>query len=163
MAYDALATYLNDHLGGAAAALQLLEHMSARETGENRSFYAGLLQDVTADRETLEAIIHRVGTPSTIREVGGWLAEKAHRLKMLWDDPASDQFHEFEALELLHIGIFGKRSLWRALNRVCAGIPALQNVDFKRLEQRADEQLARVEVRRLASAERALAGGAATV
>ena len=47
MAYDALVTYLNDHLGGSNAALQLLEHMSARETGEKRSFYAGLLQDVT--------------------------------------------------------------------------------------------------------------------
>lgn len=163
MAYDALATYLNDHLGGSAAALQLLEHMSTRETGENRSFYAALLQEVTADREVLDDIIHRVGKPGTLREVGGWLAEKAHRLKMLWDDPAGDQLHEFEALELLNIGIHGKRSLWRALNRVSPGIPALQNVDYKRLEQRADEQLARVEVRRLATAERALAGRTAEV
>lgn len=161
MAYDALATYLDDHLAGSTAALQLLEHMSTRETGENRSFYAGLLQEVTLDRETLEDIIRRVGQPSTLRDMAGWFAEKAYRLKMLWDDPAGDQLHEFEALELLQIGIHGKRSLWRALNRVCPGIPALQQVDYQRLEHRADEQLARVEARRLASAERALTGVAA--
>ena len=101
MAYDALVTYLNDHLGGSNAAIQLLEHMSTRETGEKRAFYAALLEDVTTDRETLEGIIHRVGEPSTFRDVGGWLAEKAHRLKMMWDDPAGNSLHEFEALELL--------------------------------------------------------------
>ena len=42
MAYDALVTYLNDHLGGSNAAIQLLEHMStgrpARSARSTRPF-----------------------------------------------------------------------------------------------------------------------------
>ena len=158
MANEALNTYLNDHLGGSAAALQLLEHLVDRETGEDKAFFASLLEEISADRHTLDDIVHRSGGPSAMREAAGWLAEKATRLKMLWDDPAGNSLKELEALELLQIGIHGKRSLWRALRRVAPRIPALQDVDFQRLEQRADEQHARVEARRLARAEIVLTG-----
>jgi hypothetical protein len=48
------------------------------------------------------------------------------------------------------------------LRRVAPGIPALQDVDFRRLEQRADDQDARVEARRLARAEIVLTGARRT-
>jgi hypothetical protein len=159
MAQDALVTYLNDHLGGSAAALQLLEHLVDREPGESKAFFAGLLEDVSADRATLEDIIHRLGDSSAVRVMGGWLLEKANRVKLMWDDPSGNALKELEALELLQIGIHGKASLWRALRRVSPRIAALRDVDFRRLEQRADEQHARVEARRLASAERVLTAG----
>jgi hypothetical protein len=160
MAHEALVTYLNDHLAGSAAALQLLDHLVAKHEGEKRAFFAHLLEEITADRKTLEDLVRRFGDTSTFRDMGGWLAEKANRVKMLWDDPAGNQLKELEALELLQIGIHGKRSLWRALNRIAPGLPALQNVDFRRLEQRAEDQYAQVEARRLVTAERVLAGDA---
>lgn len=75
------------------------------------------------------------------------MAEKAGRLKMLIDDAGGHFLGRFEDLEILALGILGKRSLWRAL--AAANVPEFKAVAFGRLEARAEEQYARVEARRL--------------
>lgn len=78
------------------------------------------------------------------------MAEKAGRLKLILDDPGG--LKPLESLELLVIGIHGKQSLWRSLAAVAPTVPELAGLDFVTLQARAEDQHARVEVRRVASA-----------
>ena len=151
MATDALVTYLNDHLAGSTAALQLLDHLvEESDPGDSRKFFSTLRAEIAEDRSMLDDLIRRIGDhPSTLRDVGGWLAEKVGRLKLKLDDPAGNSLKELEALEVLVLGIHGKRLLWAALMVVARAVPQWADVNFARLEQRAVEQEARVEARRL--------------
>jgi hypothetical protein len=151
MATDALVTYLNDHLAGSTAALQLLDHLvEESDAGENRKFFTTLRAEIAEDRGVLEDLVRRIGDhPSAFRTVGGWLAEWFGRLKLKLDDPSGDSVAELEALEVLLLGIHGKQALWDALVVVAAAVPSWADVNFARLAQRAADQTARVEARRL--------------
>ena len=151
MATDALVTYLNDHLAGSTAALQLLDHLvEESDPDESRKFFSTLRAEIAEDRGMLEDLVRRIGDrPSPLRNIGGWLAEKVGRLKLKLDDPLEDSLKDLEALEVLALGIHGKKALWSALTLVAAGVPQWADVNFARLEQRAAEQEERVEVRRL--------------
>ena len=159
MAYDALITYMNDHLSGSVAALELIDHqLKVESTEEARSFFTMLRAEITEDQRTLEHAIEQLGgKPSAARRAVGWLAEKVSRLKMGLDDAASGTIEHFQALEVLVLGIHGKRALWRALAAVTDRVPALAALDLAGLIKRADSQIERVESRRLASAREALA------
>lgn len=158
MATDALLTYLNDHLAGSTAALQLLDHLvEESDAGDNRRFFSTLRAEIAEDRNLLEDLVRRVGDrPSALRNLGGWLTEKVGRLKLKLDDPAGDSLKDLEALEVLALGIHGKKALWNALAIVAPAIPPWADVNFARLEQRAVQQEARVEARRLDAVRRLL-------
>jgi hypothetical protein len=76
---EALITYLNDHLGGAQVAVQLLEAMrDQNDEQEFRQFASVLLPEIKADDLTLHHIAEKTGSgPSAVKQVGGWLLEKA--------------------------------------------------------------------------------------
>ena len=157
---DALVTYLNDHLAGSRSALQLLDGLieSSRE-GRTRQFFDSLRAEIAADRDVLENLIHRVGgSPSAVRDVGGWFAEKFARLKLAIDDPSDGPLRRLEMLEILALGIEGKRSLWRALMTIAPRVPELAGVNFGDLDRRAASQHARVEAQRIAATRTALTG-----
>ena len=151
----ALHRYLNDHLAGAAGALQLLDQLVEKaSTPSDRAFFTELRSEITEDRETLEALLAQLGgQQSGLRQLGGWLAEKVGRLKLVIDDPAGGAFERMEALEILKIGIHGKQLLFEALTAVA--VPGLEGIDLQRLERRAADQQDRVEARRLEAARRA--------
>ena len=157
MANSALLTYMNDHVAGSRSALELLDYLiDADADAESRAFFATLRADIAADRQVLDDAIAKLGgTPGTWREVSGWFADRLARLKLTIDDPSGSGLKYFEALELLALGILGKRSLWRALDTVHPA--ALRDIDLARLQARAEDQYARVEARRLNSADRVLA------
>ena len=150
-----LHTYLNDHLSGALAALQLLANLrDTAESAADRELFATLHEDITLDRGTLALVLERAGgTQSSVRQLGGWMAEKAGRLKLMLDDPSRAGLSRFEALEVLSLGIRGKRALWTALQ--AAQVP-LGDTDLEMLVQRADEQFERVERARFEAARRVL-------
>jgi hypothetical protein len=156
MANEALNTYLNDHLAGAGAAIELLDHLiETPDPPAGAEFLKWLRGEFVEDRAVLEDVIRRVGADaSTLRQLGGWIAEKAGRLKLVLDDPA--RLKPLESLELLVIGIHGKRSLWRALATVAPTFSELRDLDFARMELRAEDQQARVEGHRVDSARVAL-------
>lgn len=143
-----LATYLNDHLSGASAAIELLEHLE-RTHEELAAPLRGLRHDIEMDRKELESLMGRVGaTASYMRQAAAWVAEKFARLKMKVDDPSSTQLKLLESLEAVAIGIHGKGSLWRALRVV----PSASGPDYDRLIARADQQRERIESLRLDAA-----------
>jgi hypothetical protein len=162
MSAEALATYLNDHLAGSVAAVELLDRLIDHAAfADARETLVKLRSEIRTDQLALEDILRAAGgRESLLRQVGGWLAEKAGRLKLLVDDPMRGALERLEAFEILTLGIQGKAALWRALAAVQPHVPSLQSVDFRELERRADDQRATVEALRMAAAQRILTRGA---
>ena len=143
-----LETYLNDHLFGATAALELLQHLEETHP-DLASFLSSLRSDIESDRQELEVLLENIGaSPSTVRQAAGWTLEKLARLKLNVDDESEGELKLFESLEVLEIGVYGKGALWRVLQSV----PAARGPNYRRLISRADEQRNRIEAARLAAA-----------
>jgi hypothetical protein len=157
LATDHLAVYLNDHLAGSVAALELIEHLAKNypDTTLER-FFAELHADISADQDVLRDLLHTFGAKeSTIRKAGAWLAEKVGRAKFGLEENEVSGTGLLEALEGLAMGITGKQLLWRALAAAAETVPQLAGLDYAKLEQRAIEQRDRVEQKRLAAAREA--------
>ena len=158
MTNEHLATYLNDHLAGSVAAIELLEHLEAAYAGnELERFFADLRNDIEADREELKQLMDQLKiTQSRSRKAGAWIAGKFAELKMRFDDSAHGPLRLLESLDAVELGITGKLALWQALIAAAEVAPALRGaLDYQRLATRATEQIERVEVRRLEAAKAA--------
>jgi hypothetical protein len=158
MAKEHLATYLNDHLSGSVAAIELLENLQAAYAGtELGQFCAELHNDIEADRQELKSLLDRLEIKqSGARKAGGWITEKLAELKMRLDDSAHGPLRLLESLEAVELGINGKLALWRALMAAAEVTPALRGaLDYQRLAKRATEQIERVEAHRLNAAKAA--------
>ena len=153
---DSLSTYLHDHLGGAKAAIDLLEAMrDGHEDQPLKDFAASLLIEVQADRDMLQRLAEKVGSGSNVlKEFSGWFAEKATRLKL--GQGSGGDFGTFEALEFLALGVRGKMGMWRALDVAAVGDTRLSGCDFKQLAARAEAQYQQVEQNRMQAAKSAL-------
>ena len=151
---ERLHTYLNDHLAGSVAAIELLEkvteHHSEDRFGE---VFSDWRNDIQADQETLRNLIRKLGAEeSAIRKAGAWMAEKFSRIKIGDLDNSAGLL---QALEALALGITGKRLLWRSIGAIAQNFAALQGTDFGALEKRAQDQFERVETLRLEMAREA--------
>jgi hypothetical protein len=142
---DLLLIYLNDHLMGATAGLELF-----RRTAGNIPAVKPIAEEVTEDREALVRMIEQVGGhPDQLKVVAGWVGEKLGRLKLngslLRRSPLSDVLE----LEALTLGVQGKLAGWRLL-RVLRD-PRLDAAELDRLIQRAERQSEALEDMRLAA------------
>ncbi|HET7600612.1 MAG TPA: hypothetical protein VFK09_09980 [Gemmatimonadales bacterium] len=162
MAADPLAAYLNDHLAGSVAALELIDSVSERERGSSRALFLGTIRDaVETDQRVLRDLIARTGGgESVVKRAAAWVGEKAARAKLAVTGAGDGELAVFEGLEALALGIQGKASLWRALRAAAPGDRRLAGLDFDELEQRAIRQFEAVDSERLALAERVLRGPA---
>jgi hypothetical protein len=158
LADDYIATYLNDHLAGSVVAVELMENLETVYAGRPiADFIAKLRADIEVDILELEALMGQLQiSESRTRKASAWLTEKFTQLKLRLDDPAHGDLRLFESLEALSLGIEGKRSLWLALSAAAELSPQLRIADYQRLQQRAEEQRARVEDQRLELARKAL-------
>jgi hypothetical protein len=155
---SSLTVYLNDHLAGSMAALELLDHLLTLYSGAERETLAKLGQKIEEDQEVLRQLIQAIGgKESPVRKAVAWLTEKVGQAKLKFDDSGDGDLRILEALEILGLGIQGKLSLWRALAAVPDPMPQLRALDLSRLQQRALDQFELVEGLRLRSARVALA------
>ena len=152
-----LSTYLNDHLAGSVAALELIEHLAKNYPDTAlETFLAELQADVAADQDVLRDLLHTFDAKeSAVRKAGAWLAEKLGRAKFGLEKNEISGTGLLEALEGLALGITGKQLLWRALAAASEVMPQLRGPDYAQLEQRAIEQRDRVDEKRLAAAREA--------
>jgi hypothetical protein len=158
MVHDHLATYLNDHLAGAVAALELLEHLEMAHSGTPVARdLSALHAEIEADRGVLESLMMRLHvTESRPRKATAWLAERLVRLKLQLDDSGRGAFRLFESLEAVSLGIEGKLTLWRTLASLAPAVPDVSSLDYDTLMARAINQRGRAEELRLAAATAAL-------
>jgi len=153
---DYLSIYLNDHLMGSTVAVELAERGAGEYEGtELGAFLAGLKVEIEADRQALREIMDAAGAkPNQLKQVVGWAAEKAGRLKLNGELLGRSPLSPLVELEGLETGIAGKEALWRAL-QAAPGVPTAGH-DLNELIARAEDQQARVEQHRLAAARTAL-------
>ena len=156
-----LATYLNDHLAGSVAAVELLEHLEETHAGSDVGrFIAELRVDVEADRQELKTLMGQLQIDESVtRKATAWLAGKATEIKLQLDDSEGGELRLFESLEALSLGIEGKRLLWLALAAAAEEAPAFRLLDYKSLVRRAEDQRNQVEERRLEACKKALLAG----
>jgi hypothetical protein len=146
-----LITYLNDHLAGSVAALELVDRLIKTYKGKPlEQFFKDLRNEIDVDQGELKDLIEKLGEKeSPVRKAGLWVAEKFARAKIRLSDSEKNRMGLFHALEGLVLGITGKRGLWTALAAAADTVPELRELDYARLEKRAAEQCDRVDAKRL--------------
>ena len=140
---ELLAIYLNDHLMGATAGLELFRHAAGHHPAVRP-----LVREVEQDRDALLAIIAAVGAgPDQVKVAAGWVGEKLSRLKpsgsLLGRSPLTDVVE----LESLTLGVLGKLAGWRLLRAL--GDPRLDPAELDRLIGRAERQAEQLDSLRL--------------
>ena len=151
MPSEPLTTYLNDHLAGSVAGLELVDHLIQLTHGTPREgFFLELRTEIKEDQETLRSLIQSLGgKESKARKAAAWLSEKLGEVKLRVDDRGEGELRLLEAVETLELGIQGKAALWRGLEVIADRLDPLRTIDLSHLEQRAQDQFRRVDVQRL--------------
>lgn len=154
---DHLRTYLNDHLGGANAGVEMARRLEADARGEPDAQLLGpIAADVEQDVATLQELIARFGAARhPVKEAVGWAAEKVQRLGIAEPLTGSPHLTRMLQAESLSLGVEGKLGLWQALQEVATVHPRLADVDLAGLVERARDQRRRIEAVRVAAARRA--------
>jgi hypothetical protein len=159
-----LGIYLNDHLAGATAGLELVKRArGANEGTALGELLARLADEIEADRRALEGVMEDLGVSRDHPKVlAGWVAEKVGRLKPNGQLTGYSPLSRLVELEGLALGVTGKLSLWRTLVGLAADDDRLDADYLVRLLERAERQRDELEERRMAAARDALLAEATT-
>jgi hypothetical protein len=157
MMKDALHVYLNDHLAGATAGVDLVKSAAERHEGELGEFFEQLADEISGDYNTLTSLIdqlnaHGSGAKEALAKIGSEVSDAKFSGESV-DDP---EFGTFLTLETLSIGVEGKLCMWKALKVVEDEYPELASFDIDKLSERAQAQRDRIEGKRLEVASSAL-------
>lgn len=149
MADTLLSIYLNDHLAGSVAGVELARRARASNEGtELGRVLEEICAEIEADQRALREVMDRLGVvPSKVKPHAAWAAEKLGRLKPNGQLRGYSPLSRVVELEGLCAGVAGKRQLWTALRRTFGD--DLGGLDFDGLVARADAQYERLEACRL--------------
>lgn len=155
-----MSIYLNDHLAGSTGGRELARRAASNNRGsEYGAVLAELAREIDEDRTTLLTLMRdlNVGVDRA-KVIGGWVVEKAGRLKLNGSLLSYSPLSRVVELEALMLGVSGKRSLWVALDELSTDEPVLSAAGLPELTARADRQLARLKEQRRRAVVEALAG-----
>jgi len=137
-----LGGYLNDHLAGAAAALQLAERCRARARDSSMGHMLHvLIGEIREDRDDLERVVRALGgelNPLKPASARGVELLASLRMSLPIVGTGIPEASRLEEIEVLSVGIEGKRMMWGALAALAD--PRLEPYDFATLQRRASEQ-----------------------
>jgi hypothetical protein len=157
MADAPLHVYLNDHLAGATAGVDLVKTAAENHDGELGEFFAQLADEISADYNGLTSLMdqmdaHASGAKEVLAKAGSVVSEA----KFSGESVGSPTFGTFLTLETLSIGVEGKLCMWKALKVVEGEYTELASFDIDTLIERAQSQRDRIEGKRLEIASNAL-------
>jgi hypothetical protein len=138
-----LSAYLNDHLAGSAAAIQLANRCREQQRDSELGRYLrDLVGEIEEDRHMLERVMTAVGAQNNpVKRAGALGVELLTRLKSYVPVLGSGSaVARLEEIELLSLGVEGKQLLWRLLGELSRSDERLQGFDFTVLEKRAQMQ-----------------------
>jgi len=147
---DLLGIYLNDHLVGANAGVDLARRIAAGPAGRlDRRALGGIADQIAQDRRSLLDAMSALDLPvNRVKAAVGWLGEKIGRLKpngrLIHRSPLSDLVE----LEAMHLGVLGKAAGWRVLRDLAGRDARLNAAEFDRLLDRAHAQADILEAQR---------------
>lgn len=158
MQQEHLVTYLNDHLAGSVAAVQLLAHLKENTSDPGQRIdIADLISEIEEDRDILRALMTTLqADESSFKKAGAWLAEKVTHLKLRLGDTTTSALGQLETFEMLSLGIEGKILLWKSLAIIRDSLPAFPH-NIAMLEAKARRQREHVEDWRIEAASKAFA------
>ena len=153
-ANELLGVYLNDHLAGSAAGLELAEKLRDNNQGtELGNVMAALHRDIEQDRSALEELMGQLEVDRhPVKEAAGWVLERLSRLRLNPALTGSADLTRLLETEALSLGIEGKLRMWLALKEAAASDHRLAATDYDRLIERARTQRRTLEPHRLAAA-----------
>ncbi|OLF15218.1 hypothetical protein [Actinophytocola xanthii] len=147
-----LGVYLNDHLAGATAGMELSRRL-ARNEGNWAGELTRIAEEIAEDRAALQDLMRTLGVQTQLYKPWlAWIGEKATRLKPNRRFASRSPLSRVIELETMRLGVLGKGMAWRALRE--AGDPRLPAERLERLIERADRQADELEkLRQRAAAE----------
>jgi len=112
MADKPMDVYLNDHLAGAMLGSDLAEQIEEQNTGTPLGdVMARVAAEIEQDRQTLIDLMEAMDTSKNpVKQVTGWVAEKASRTKFSGLTSGEPELGTFMALEAMSLGVEGKLS-----------------------------------------------------
>ena len=149
---DALAAYLNDHLAGAAAGIQLAERISRGTSDHDLAALLGrFVDEFRDDHDALAGAMDAMGiardrAKQALALGGEWFGRLKHVTPGLRS--GSQELVGLEDVELLSIGIEGRTLLLRGLQALSERVP-LAVADLAIREERARRQREELEPFRL--------------
>jgi hypothetical protein len=143
-----VAVYLNDHVAGATAGVELCRSMAR---AHRRSGLGGdlknLATEISLDRQALLRLMNSLGVPVRRYKVyGAWAGEKIRRLKPNGRVLRRSGLSTVVELEALRLGVEGKALLWRALVTWAPREPRLDTRRLHELLDRARQQTEALDV-----------------
>lgn len=158
MHHKSLRIYLNDHLAGATAGVELSRRIArAHQTSTRAPVLQRLVDDISDDRQSLLDLMELLDVPQRRYKVyGGWAGEKVARLKPNGRLYRRSGLSTLIELETLRLGIQGKQQLWQALTPLAAESDRFEASRLDTLMERAKDQMATVDELHLTAASRVL-------
>jgi hypothetical protein len=158
-AQDPLGIYLNDHLAGATAGLELARRVAgARQVPATGPDLQRFADEVAEDRAALVRIMGTLGVPVRSYKVwAAWAGEKAGRLKPNGRLTTRSPLSNLEELELLRLGVEGKAAGWRTLRVLAERDQRLDTGELDELIARARKQADFLEEGRVRAAQQVVA------
>ena len=153
-----LSIYLNDHLAGATAGLELARRAAASNRGSDYGrFLDELAEEIRTDRESLLEIMRSLDVGvDRVKVSAAWAAEKLGRLKLNGRVFGYSPLSRVVELEGLTLGVTGKLAMWRSLDKLEPARPELSKSTLASLIARAEHQLEGLEAQRLSAVTAAL-------
>jgi hypothetical protein len=154
---EQLGVYLNDHLAGATAGLELAAKLRDNNQGtELGRVMTALHHDIEQDRAALEELMgHLEVARHPVKQAAGWLAEKLTRVRLNPALTGSAELTRLLETEALSLGVEGKLAMWLVLEETAGGDQRLAGTDFARLIERARGQRRALEPHRREAARQA--------
>jgi hypothetical protein len=147
---ELLPIYLNDHLAGATAGLELARRaLRSNSQNDYGPPLARLAAEIEEDRKSLLSIMATLGVGSDrAKLLVAWVAEKVGRLKFNGRLLGYSPLSRLMELEVLLLGVTGKLALWRTLRLLTQQDSRLDRGELDRLIERAEGQLREIEALR---------------
>jgi hypothetical protein len=155
---DRLSIYLNDHLAGSTAGLDLARRAASSNEGTPYGrVLAEVAEEIAEDREALVDMMDRLSVRhDRLKVAGAWAFEKLGRLKPNGSLFSYSPLSRLVEIEGLALGVDGKLSLWQSLKITHGDDPRLRGVDLDALIARARSQRQRLERQRRKAVKEAL-------
>jgi hypothetical protein len=138
-----LVIYLNDHMGGATAGVELVRRMAQEHRGSPYGeTLESLRKEISQDRQALVRLLADLDIPvRRYKTYGAWLGEKAARLKPNGRLLRRSGLALLVEIEAMRLGAQGKASLWRGLLAASAQDSRLDADRLEELLRRAERQI----------------------
>jgi hypothetical protein len=160
---EPLAVYLNDHLAGSIAGLNMMDALTGHTEGSPLAArLRALAEEVREDQQLVRDVLDRIEAGERhLTQAAAWVTQKVSEGRIALTGRAHPGLALLEALESLALGLQGKLALFRVLAILAQSDHRLAGLPFTARATRTAAQHAMIEAERLAAAREAFGSAAA--